>query len=95
MKLKWFKEKYVVFALFTAPKHRFSRLIYNVGIESRDKDRSSKLLDWNLVGMFSRLKTQILIFLSYIKFILLIINDNIFITKIHLNKLVFFRRCKS
>ena len=66
------------FALFTTPKHRFVRLLFNVGIACGENGRLNKLLE-TTVGMFSRKKLRLS----------LTTNGKIFITIICLNKFAF------
>ena len=54
-------DQHVVFAFFTTPKHRFLRLIHNVGTPSRENSRLSKSLEIE-VEMFSGIKALALSF---------------------------------
>ena len=37
------RDKHFVLVLLTTPKHRYLRLVYNIGITSRENGRRSKL----------------------------------------------------
>ena len=76
-------------------QNRFFRLIYNVDIPSRENSRLSKSLEIKL-EIFSRIQALALIFSSYVRFISLITNDNMFITIVYLNKFVLLpsSRCR-